>query len=163
MKALAEMEKQRRCSVCGKGFLTPRRIDKTFEYGDEDTNLITVTAHDVPVQVCEACGETYSGPEAARLEHEAICRALGLLTPIEIRRIREKSGPSQEEFAELIGISVATLSRWEQGRLVQNKALDRYLRLLDGYPDNRVRLKALNGSVEAEPPTLPGPRRVITG
>ncbi|MBY0528448.1 MAG: type II toxin-antitoxin system MqsA family antitoxin [Gemmataceae bacterium] len=158
MQVPTEMEKQGRCSLCGKGLLKPCRIDKTFEYGDEDTNLITVSARDVPVEVCEACGEIYSGPDAARVEHEAICRALGLLPPSEIRRIREQFGPSQEEFAELTGIGVATISRWERGRMLQNKAMDRYLRLLDHYPDNRRRLESLNGPVETE---LPPGRRIM--
>src|SRR5262249_18468888 len=32
------------------------------------------------------------------------------------------------------GIGVATLSRWERGRLLQTRAMDRYLRLLDALP-----------------------------
>jgi len=34
----------------------------------------------------------------------------------EVRRIREQYGLSQDRFASLIGISVATLRNWEQGR-----------------------------------------------
>jgi putative transcriptional regulator len=34
----------------------------------------------------------------------------------DVRKIREKYGLSQEKFAALIGISVATLRNWEQGR-----------------------------------------------
>src|SRR5205807_9610189 len=64
------------------------------------------------------------------IRHEAICRALRLLTPAAIRAIRERLGPSQEQFAQLTGIGKATISRWECGRLLQNRALDNYLRLL---------------------------------
>ncbi len=36
--------------------------------------------------------------------------------PDDIREIRAKLGLSQSEFALLIGVSVATLQNWEQGR-----------------------------------------------
>ncbi|MCX5812654.1 MAG: helix-turn-helix domain-containing protein [Proteobacteria bacterium] len=34
----------------------------------------------------------------------------------EVRSIRERYGLSQDKFASLLGISVATLRNWEQGR-----------------------------------------------
>ena len=34
----------------------------------------------------------------------------------EVRKIREQYGLSQDRFASLMGISVATLRNWEQGR-----------------------------------------------
>jgi putative transcriptional regulator len=34
----------------------------------------------------------------------------------EVRRLRENYGLSQDKFASLMGISVATLRNWEQGR-----------------------------------------------
>jgi putative transcriptional regulator len=36
--------------------------------------------------------------------------------PAEIKSIRSKLGKSQSEFALMIGVSVATLQNWEQGR-----------------------------------------------
>lgn len=36
--------------------------------------------------------------------------------PEEVRKIREKLNKSQSEFAQMIGVSVATLQNWEQGR-----------------------------------------------
>jgi putative transcriptional regulator len=36
--------------------------------------------------------------------------------PTDIRAIRQKLGRSQSEFALMIGVSVATLQNWEQGR-----------------------------------------------
>ncbi len=36
--------------------------------------------------------------------------------PADIRSIRLKLGKSQAEFALMIGVSVATLKNWEQGR-----------------------------------------------
>lgn len=36
--------------------------------------------------------------------------------PADVQAIRAKLGTSQEEFALMIGVSVATLRNWEQGR-----------------------------------------------
>jgi putative transcriptional regulator len=36
--------------------------------------------------------------------------------PTEIKSIRSKLGKSQSEFALMIGVSLATLQNWEQGR-----------------------------------------------
>lgn len=38
------------------------------------------------------------------------------IEPEDIRSIRQKLGKSQSEFALMIGVSVATLQNWEQGR-----------------------------------------------
>src|SRR5260370_16165355 len=76
----------RRCPVCGHKPLVLRLVDDTFEYGT-DNERVTVRAREVPVEVCENCGESYSGPAAAAVRHQAICQALGLLTPEQIKAI----------------------------------------------------------------------------
>ncbi len=148
----AEKEEQgRQCPSCGHQPLEARRIRDEFEYGP-DGERITVIAEAVPVLVCPACGETLYGPEAAVVRHQAICRALGLLSPAEIKALRERLGPDQEDFARLTGIGVATLSRWERGRLLQTRALDRYLRLLGALPQAAQVLRTLQRPEQATGP-----------
>ncbi len=160
MSASAE-KKLKRCPSCGHSPLREEVITDRVEYcSDEDGSPITLEAHGVPVTVCDNCGERYSGPAAARVRHLAIARAMGLLTPDEIRAIRERLGPTQAEFARLTSIGEATISRWERGRLLPNRAMDRYLRLLDKHPENVTFLKALNGkdaSSTVEPPAPAAP------
>jgi putative transcriptional regulator len=36
--------------------------------------------------------------------------------PVDVKAVRQRLGKSQAEFARMIGISVATLRNWEQGR-----------------------------------------------
>ena len=36
--------------------------------------------------------------------------------PVDVRAIRQKLAKPQSEFARMIGVSVATLQNWEQGR-----------------------------------------------
>ncbi len=134
---LLPTEQAPRCPTCGEGLLRPQVITEQFDF-EVDGEKKTIVAEGVPVRVCDnpRCGEKLSGPEAARIRHEAICRAFRLLTPREIQAIRERLGPTQESFARLTAIGVATISRWERGRLLQNRAMDNYLRLLARSADN---------------------------
>ena len=91
---------------------------------------------DVPVRRCEDCDLEYLDDEAERLKHGAVCRHLGVLTPDEIRHIRKGFGMTQAEFAQVTGIGVASLNRWENGLTIQTQAYDRYLRLLTAHPSN---------------------------
>jgi putative transcriptional regulator len=38
------------------------------------------------------------------------------IAPMKVKAIRQKLGKSQAEFAQMIGVSIATLQNWEQGR-----------------------------------------------
>ena len=51
----------------------------------------------------------------------------------EIKRIRQSAMLSQEEFARELGVSFATVNRWETGRA---KPTYRTLRLIDEYCKN---------------------------
>ncbi len=149
------MEKQLRCPLCGHSPLRPAFIDRTFEYGNEEDDRITVHAHQVPIEICDGCGEGYSGPAAARVEHEAICRILGLPTPAEIVSLRERLGLSQAELAQLTGIGKATISRWERGRMLPNRAMARYLWLLDRNPTNVALLEGVGEGPGQQPDSPP--------
>jgi putative zinc finger/helix-turn-helix YgiT family protein len=113
-----------------------------------DGDPIRVEVANIPIERCIACGEEFTGPKAAQVKHEAICRALGLLVPDEIRRLRERLGLTQAEFSRLTGIGEATVSRWERGRLLQNRAMDRYLRLLGTDSKNMELLRRLHHGKE---------------
>jgi putative transcriptional regulator len=51
------------------------------------------------------------------------------------RKIRELYGLSQEKFASLLGISVATLRNWEQGRRKPEGAAKVLLRVAAKHPE----------------------------
>jgi putative transcriptional regulator len=52
-----------------------------------------------------------------------------------VRRVRRRAGLSQTEFARRIGISVAILRGWEQGKLVPQGAARALLRVIDRVPE----------------------------
>ncbi len=51
------------------------------------------------------------------------------------REIRERYGLSQEKFALLMGISVATLRNWEQGRRRPEGSARVLLRVVEAHPE----------------------------
>jgi putative transcriptional regulator len=53
----------------------------------------------------------------------------------EVRDIRERYGLSQDKFASLLGISVATLRNWEQGRRKPEGPARVLLRVASEHPE----------------------------
>ena len=159
MQAKSQVGTSRRCPTCNVGQMHPMIVTERFPYEDDGTE-VTVVAENVPIERCDnpECGEQLSGPEAARIRHEAICRALGLLTPAEILAVRERLNLTQAEFARLTRLGEATISRWERGRLLQNPAMDRYLRLIAHNEENVIFLRRLQ-----EPPQEREPQSETTG
>jgi putative transcriptional regulator len=54
--------------------------------------------------------------------------------PEDIKAVRERLGQSQAEFALMIGVSVATLRNWEQGRRVPEGPARALLRVASRDP-----------------------------
>ena len=57
------------------------------------------------------------------------------LDHLDIKRIREGYKLTQAQFATMLGISVRTLSNWEQGRRVPECPAMVLLRVADKYPE----------------------------
>ena len=55
--------------------------------------------------------------------------------PADIRGIRDRLGKSQTEFAMMIGVSVATLRNWEQGRRIPDGPAQALLRVAAQNPN----------------------------
>lgn len=82
--------------------------------------------------VCPQCSYTTIGAgqtqEFMRLLADAYRLAHGLLTSIEIRTKRSALGWSQTELAAQTGAGIASIKRWELGK-IQDEAMDKLLRL----------------------------------
>jgi putative transcriptional regulator len=59
-----------------------------------------------------------------------------------VRRVRRRAGLSQAEFARRLGISVATVRGWEQGKLSPQGAARTLLRVIDRVPEAMLALSA---------------------
>lgn len=125
------------CPDCGAARVSTSRVQQDFAYG-AGPDAVTLTAT-VPVRHCDACGFQFTDREAEEVRHEAVCLHLGVMSPRQIRQLRELHGYTQAAFAEVTKLGEATISRWERGAVVQNQAYDNYLYLL-GFADNLRRL-----------------------
>ena len=148
------------CPLCGRPGITTSWNPLAFNYGPEDSTVeLTVYG---PVHRCEDCEFEYLDEEAERLKHEAVCRHLGVLSPAEVRRIREGFDMTRAKFAQLTGLGEATLNRWENGLSVQTHAYDRYLRLLKRPVNKRALEELVNSDNSSQTSILPkSPFRVL--
>ncbi len=55
--------------------------------------------------------------------------------PADVRAIRTRLGKSQSEFAMMIGVSIATLQNWEQGRRTPDGPARALLKVAAENPD----------------------------
>ena len=98
------------------------------------------------IRVCSVCGEELFDEE---LEEENIQRVYdiyrkkhGILSPEEIKNIRESYGLSQRAFAKLLGIGEASIARYETGALPEKSLSNMILLLKD--PRNMEKLLEKN-------------------
>lgn len=104
------------CDPCGE--------DREFIRGRRD-RLVTVRGEEIPVAepvfMCPSCGATQpdlsEGIDSLKLAYDEYRRRHGLLTPAQIVKIREQYALSREAFASVLGMSAATLYRYEGGAL----------------------------------------------
>lgn len=117
------------CPQCEKESVTTFLHQDRFNYGS-GASAVTLQVDNLPVRHCTSCGIEFLDHEGEMLRHEAVCRHLGVLTPTEIRAIREGQGMTRAAFAQVTGLGEEALKRWENGAAVQGPADDRYLRRL---------------------------------
>lgn len=114
-----------RCIKCGKVELAPATITLEGEVRGE-TYSVRMRG-----RVCPDDGyKTIEGsdmPEFARLLSDKYRAAHGLLTSEEIRRRRKRLGMSQQQLANYLRVGVASVKRWEMGK-IQDKRLDDEIR-----------------------------------
>jgi putative zinc finger/helix-turn-helix YgiT family protein len=130
----------------------------TIEYSTKieyEGRTYTVTLPDLEVPRCQNCGRLILDSPANRRIDDAFRQQLGLLQPEEIRRNRQALNLTQRELAAHLGIAEATLSRWETGGQIQQRSLDRLLRLYFGLPAVRAALATEGGLGDLRMATTP--------
>mgnify|MGYP001618698874 CR=1 FL=1 len=126
------------CPECQSDAVITIYQAESFRYGSGD-EAADLTCR-IPVRSCKKCGFQFTDDEAEEIRHDTICKHLGVLTPNEIVSIRKRYSLSIADLARLTRIGEASISRWENGHVIQNAANDQLLRLLR-YPENLERLK----------------------
>jgi HTH-type transcriptional regulator/antitoxin MqsA len=120
------------CPVCDSGRLLPKIGDYlTTLPGGEKLNV-----PDISFAACDHCGEqTISLTESRKVE-EFVAEHLELISPAELRAIREKLGVDQSEMSEALGLGAKTYHRWEKGNQIPSRSMGYYLRLLQKHPES---------------------------
>ena len=57
------------------------------------------------------------------------------LSSIDVKALRERTGLTQAEFSEMIGVSIRTLQNWEQGRREPEGPAKALLRVVEREPE----------------------------
>ena len=128
-----------KCPACGKAALKKKRGDFAFEVADDGANPNAVEHEtvipDAQWEECSSCGEVVLSQDLDRRIEQWQYTREGLLTPGELREIRERLGLSQVEIAKRIGVGEKSYTRWETGFSIQSKANDNLIRLFADDPD----------------------------
>jgi putative zinc finger/helix-turn-helix YgiT family protein len=132
------------CGACGAA---------TQEAAVEETRTVGVRRFvaAVPARRCAACGETYVGQAAGVAFDAAVTRHLvedGDDTPAALRWLRKAAGLRATELAALLGVRPETISRWEHGAALPDRAVIYTLGTLalarvHGQQESAARLRAL--------------------
>lgn len=130
------------CLLCGHGMTY--RIESWYDYST--CGMAGVFLKDVKIHTCTNCGEEETEiPCIVRLHHTIalnVCTSYPSLYGDRIKFIRKHMGWSSDRFAEIFGVDVATIRRWESGAEWMPVECDLALRLycIQGVRDEHYEL-----------------------
>jgi putative zinc finger/helix-turn-helix YgiT family protein len=132
----------RRCLHCRERAVVPTTLPFYDKQMEHDGRPYAICLSNFEVLQCTNCHSIVLTEEANIRLTDALRTAAELLTPQEIRRNRDALGYTQQQLADYLGISMYTLSRWETGAQIQQRVMDRFLRLFFDVPEARCYLGA---------------------
>jgi putative zinc finger/helix-turn-helix YgiT family protein len=117
------------CTECGATMTTRKENYRYLESG-----LPYVTLKGIDVSRCPACGNFEISIPRLKDLHRLIAKTLiekmTRFTGAEIRFLRKSLGLSATDFSRRMGVTVETVSRWENNAVAIGPQADRLLRLL---------------------------------
>jgi putative zinc finger/helix-turn-helix YgiT family protein len=138
---MVERTFSRKCGHCRQRAVTLTAVPYSTQI-DHDGRKYAVTIPDLVVPRCAHCGTISLDDEANRQISAAFRQQARLLSPAQIRAQRVGLGLTQQALADLLGVAVFTLSRWETGAQIQQRSLDRFLRAVFKLPELRQALQS---------------------
>jgi len=122
------------CPICGSGKLAKKTVDEKFEYKGQ-----SLVVPDYVVYECSSCEESLVDKKSVKTSQKLLKDFFrevdGLLGSSDIKRIRKKLGFTQEQMAKKLGVGLKTFARYETGQVIQSRAMDNLLRILDKHPE----------------------------
>lgn len=118
-----------KCTECGASMTTRRE-----NYRYQECGLRYITLKGIDVSRCPNCGNyEISIPrieDLHRLIAKTLIEKMTRFTGAEIRFLRKGLGLSAADFARRMGVTIETVSRWENDAVAIGPQADRLLRLL---------------------------------
>lgn len=137
---MIDREFSKKCGKCRQRTVALAAVPYAVQI-DHDGRKYHVDLPDLVVPKCANCGEIFIDEAADQKISDAFRLQAGLLTPKQIRAGRQDFlGLTQQQFADMLGVAVSTLSRWENGVQIQQKSLDRFMRVVFSNEDVRAAL-----------------------
>lgn len=122
--------KTKGCPLCGEGTLQKQQGSYSFEPPVNIPGGI-ITVNDAEWFACDSCGEEIIPDTLSKSLDAVRNQRLGLLSPEQIRAVRQRTGLTAVDMAHLLGVGEKTYTRWENGKSLQNKSNDTLIRLID--------------------------------
>ncbi|MDA8130394.1 MAG: type II toxin-antitoxin system MqsA family antitoxin [Elusimicrobia bacterium] len=117
------------CPVCGSKNMVTVRGQRRFPIG-VDGKIHNIVVKGLTWEECSDCHEIFLDDNATKIIEAAQFQELSLLSPAELKSIRQELNLSQTSMARLLGVGAKSYLRWETGLSVQNKAMDNLIRLI---------------------------------
>jgi len=126
-----------KCPTCHVRAVNPSTLPSYSDDLEHDGRKYLVTVLDLKVLQCEHCREIILDDDAQDRLTDALRAEAGLLKPGEILKKREDLKLTQRHLASLIGVSEASICRWETGAQIQQRVMDKFLRGFFEVPELR--------------------------
>jgi DNA-binding transcriptional regulator YiaG len=126
-----------KCGECRERAVLPATLELCETELEHDGRKYQVSMPNFQVAKCEKCGAIVLDDDANVRLSDALRREAGLLLPSEILQKRESLGLTQKALAGYLLIAEATLSRWETGAQIRQRAMDAFLRVYFQSEDAR--------------------------
>lgn len=147
------------CPFCGAGLLSEKVVEERFSYKGH-----SMIVPDYRILECPVCGEAVVEKDSARRAEKLLKdfgrQVDGLLMASDIKRIRRKLHLTQEQMATVLGGGLKGFARYENGQVVQSRAMDNLLRILDRFPES---LCVLPGAPPLQTVALRKGKRIVAG
>ncbi len=128
-----------RCPLCGKEELQKKTGTFHFDIPDDGTNPdareFEVDIPNAEWDECGSCGEIILSHDLQKRIQRWQYTRQGMLTPEELKAIRERFGLSQVEMGRRLGVGDKSYSRWENSLSMQTKAIDNLVRMFAKNPE----------------------------
>jgi len=126
-----------KCSRCRERAVVIAKVSYELQ-ADHDGHKHLVSIPDFTVPQCTKCGNISHDFEASEQISRAIRKHVGILQPEQIRAQRERLEISQETLAEMLGVDIGEVQRWENSEELQSRHIDRFLRAFFLLPGLRA-------------------------